>query len=781
LSGFEEYIGNQLMKCIGFCHDTAGWPPAGTPGYCDYNEYNPPSNDGGWYWPTNEASPDYFHLNGVGRAKSPYIAVYQIGEHEYKWEYRYPCGYRSNGANYYDSAFVGIRFDVRYPDFKYYNKPKFDNYKEYIQSRLSIPLVGPSKYKVKFFVSKSIHSIPSIKKLGAYFSDTAVYNHPNFAYKYNHNLSLTNFPDPLNYISNPQICSDFRLDQTADEDGYDGWQEISGTLIVPAGKTYNYITIGNFQNDIDLYYDLDSYISGGKKIGQAYYFIDSVSIYPIDSTACECVDMMVPIEINKQYPGNDSTQCCYQYKIIIPDESARWTYKLCYIHKFQIRKGEDVLVEETANEGENFDGRNFDGSFCVEKFNTSNNEFTIIFFTRDENGEYIPLERCTKVMKLNCVCDCSNFSDYPHPKNKATLELIKVDSSASGRCCWDIVLKNPFTNDSSSCEYDLSGQYIIINSNNLTTNNLSMHNYDFTSPTIPFQDNNNYLKYWSLPTPFILKPGEEIILGSVCSYGIPPESYQNQTINFILSNYSDSYSGCDTVAKKILACDTTLLCCDNWEIRYDSLTSYTGPFYLPEGYCGAYLHLYYLNSIDYCNLLDTFNISLTTSNNIISQEFDLVPASLSSGELINISPFLIFNDSIRACVKIINKRTLDTCERCTTIYCGYMPILPNEMEQSGGELFKNSIGDLPGDLNIIKIVPHPIDNNFEIHLISRNKESSKIKIFDLMGIEVYSIDYDLIEGFNKISVNNFDLGNGTYILTITTDDKIKSSKIQIMR
>ncbi|HRP01695.1 MAG TPA: T9SS type A sorting domain-containing protein [Candidatus Kapabacteria bacterium] len=526
---------------------------------------------------------------------------------------------------------------------------------------------------------------------------------------------------------------------------------------MPAGKTYNYITIGNFQNDIDLYFDLEDIQYYGRSTGQAYYFIDSVSVYPIDATECECVSMLVPIEINKYVPSNDSTQCCYEYKIIIPDSSAKWTYSLCNVHKIQIRKGEEILVEEIAAESEDFAGMNFYGSFCVEKFNTSNNEFTIVFFTRNSNGDYIPLERCTKVMKLNCVCDCSNFSDYPHPKNKATLELIKVDSSASGRCCWDIVLKNPFTNDSTSCEYDLSGQFLFVNSN------LLLNDYDFSAP-------------------FIIKPGEEIILGSVCSNGIPPEQYQNQTINFILSTDSLSSSGCDTVAKKVLACDTTLLCCDNWKIRLDTLKHFIDDHLHPQWrYCGTYLYLYYFNTVDYCNLNDTFNVSLTSSNNIVSQEFDLVPATLSSGEIINISPYMIFEDSLRACVKIINKRTLDTCERCTTVYCLPNIILPDNMEQGGGELLKNSIGDLPEELNIIKIAPHPIEDNFEIQLLSNKKELSQIKIFDLMGIEVYSIDYYLIEGFNKISVNNLDLSNGTYLLTITTDNKIKSSKIQIMR
>ncbi|HRP01693.1 MAG TPA: hypothetical protein PLE30_03495 [Candidatus Kapabacteria bacterium] len=171
------YKKNQLMKCIGFCKSSDidfGWPPTSPSMGCDDNDANSPSYDGGWYWATNEASPDYFHLNGVGVAKSPYISAYKIDKHTYKWENRYPYGYRMYGPNYFDSAFVGIRFDVRYPDFRNYHNPKFTNYKEYIQSRLSIPLVGPSKYHVKFFVSKSKHSIPSIKKLGAYFSDTAI-------------------------------------------------------------------------------------------------------------------------------------------------------------------------------------------------------------------------------------------------------------------------------------------------------------------------------------------------------------------------------------------------------------------------------------------------------------------------------------------------------------------------------------------------------------------------------------------------------------------------------
>ncbi|HRP01694.1 MAG TPA: hypothetical protein PLE30_03500 [Candidatus Kapabacteria bacterium] len=32
------------------------------------------------------------------------------------------------------------------------------------------------------------------------------------------NISFTNYPNKLEFVTNPQICSDFRLDQTADED-----------------------------------------------------------------------------------------------------------------------------------------------------------------------------------------------------------------------------------------------------------------------------------------------------------------------------------------------------------------------------------------------------------------------------------------------------------------------------------------------------------------------------------------------------------------------------------
>ncbi|HRP03224.1 MAG TPA: T9SS type A sorting domain-containing protein, partial [Candidatus Kapabacteria bacterium] len=773
ISGAKSYTQNALMKCIGFClkNDLFDWPPFWNTMQCDYHMIHDTINEGGWYWPTDEASPDYFHRLGFRTAQVPYVETYNLSE--YHRENRWPYGYIN--SNSIDSAFIGLRIYVNKPDKVKGNIPKFTNYKEYIQSRLNSPLVGPSKFEVKFYVSKSRYSLPSLMKIGAYFSTNAICNPTRFAEKYNINLSLTNPPDDLQFITNPQVCSNFRLDQTADEYGFGGWQEISGTLIVPDGVIYNYITIGNFQSDQDLYEDLDTNIYGNKKYGVAYYFVDEVSITPMVSNVCRCESSLMPIEINKHFPENDPTQCCYEYKIIIPDSSAKWTYALCNIHKIQIRKGEEILVEEIAAEGEDFAGIHFDGTFCVEKFNTYNNDFTIVFYKRDSNGEYIPLERCSKTIKLNCVCNCINFHEYPRLEDRLSLDFIKVDSSASGRCCWDIVFSNPGSNDSAACEYDLSGLYLLVKSNR------SQGYYEFSSTNIPFTQG-AWLQKWTFPDPFIIKPGETVQLGQVCANGIPPESYQNQVFNFILSNDTTTTWGCDTICKKTLACDTTLLCCENWEIRYDSVSVYTGPRVLSDDYCGTYIHLYYLNSIAYCNLLDTFHIALSTSNNIISQEFDLVPATLSSGELINISPFLIFNDSIRACVKIINKRTLDTCERCTTIYCGYMlPILPNEMEQGGGELFKNSIGDLPEDLNIIKIVPHPIESNFEVHLISRNKESSKIKIFDLMGIEVYSIDYDIVEGFNKISVNNFDLANGTYILTITTDDKIKSSKIQIMR
>ena len=136
LTGADSYPNNQLMKCIGFCDHINVWTPL------DGGCHNSSFFGGGWYWVSKHASPDYFHIAGIGDAKSPNINVTFI---PYEFQKRYPYGYTPTEKN--DSAFIGIRIWAADSTWTYGldNYPNYNSYKEYVQSKLNTPLTGPAE------------------------------------------------------------------------------------------------------------------------------------------------------------------------------------------------------------------------------------------------------------------------------------------------------------------------------------------------------------------------------------------------------------------------------------------------------------------------------------------------------------------------------------------------------------------------------------------------------------------------------------------------------------
>jgi hypothetical protein len=446
ITGALWYPNNQLMKCIGDCQNINKWPPIGFSSYCDEE----PSllYSGGWYWATKNGSVDYFHLKGVGDAKSPLVGPMGGGE------MRYPYGYPSPDG--LDSAFVGIRLRVRLNPS---HKGTYFTDKEYLQSKLKEPMIGPDLYEVKFYVSRTRLVTTSITQMCALFSDTAIVNpfENNTKMQWGKNLAYKT-QQPTEYVTSAQICSDFPLDQSADVNGYGGWQEIKGYLQVPQGVTYNYITIGNFQDDYALTVDM----YGGNlppvidhQFGyEIYYFVDELSIKKkVDSNEvydCTCKSINYEFDIEKQAAPTDSTKCCYDFKLRIPSKVVASYF--CDVRRFKILQGTTVIYDSIAPYPYNyFNGYHVNGSFCIDDFPVENNKFTIQLFTDTDS---LMLE-CTKDFTLNCFCVCSDMSEMFNLPGGPKLHIQKVDSSASGRCCWDIMLTNS-ASDSSACKFDLS-------------------------------------------------------------------------------------------------------------------------------------------------------------------------------------------------------------------------------------------------------------------------------------------------------------------------------------
>lgn len=127
------------------------------------------------------------------------------------------------------------------------------NQREYIQVEMSSPMTEGNEYIVEFYVSLADFIEFSVNNVGAYLSTDPVYS----------------FDDgPLDFEAQIQF--------NAFIDDVENWIRIADTIVADAN--YNYITIGNFNDDQNTSTQVNE--GGGTCVGcyGAYYFIDDVSV-----------------------------------------------------------------------------------------------------------------------------------------------------------------------------------------------------------------------------------------------------------------------------------------------------------------------------------------------------------------------------------------------------------------------------------------------------------------------------------------------------------------------
>jgi len=129
------------------------------------------------------------------------------------------------------------------------------DYREYLQGLLFDTLVNSICYKTTFFVNNTSYAKYAVNNFGIYFSTD----------------TFTTVWEPAPYI--PQVLG-FNNEIINDTLN---WVEISGIYIANGGERY--ITIGNFFDDANT----DTLNTGNGWYLGAYYYIDDVSVIPIDS------------------------------------------------------------------------------------------------------------------------------------------------------------------------------------------------------------------------------------------------------------------------------------------------------------------------------------------------------------------------------------------------------------------------------------------------------------------------------------------------------------------
>ncbi len=259
--------------------------------------YAPP-----WYPPT-AGSPDYF--NQCNNSSSTFGANASV-----------PAN--SNGYQYARTGVAYAGFSPSIPDIEY---------REYIQAPLLSPLIVGKMYCVEFYVSLADSIKYAITEIGAYFS----------------NGPIINMGIASNLPYNPQVRSPvgvFLSDKN-------NWMKISGSFIANGGE--NYITIGNFKNDINTD-TLSTNIWSANGETQSYYYIDDISVI----YECDTVSNVINIA-NIFTPNGDNNND----QFVIQDKSHQ--IKLITIYD---RWG--IKVFETNNINEPWDGRTTSGIPCTE-------------------------------------------------------------------------------------------------------------------------------------------------------------------------------------------------------------------------------------------------------------------------------------------------------------------------------------------------------------------------------------------------------------------------------
>lgn len=130
------------------------------------------------------------------------------------------------------------------------------NQREYIQTPLASATIPGLYYKVEFYLSLADNTEKSTNSIGIYFSTSAV---------------TSGNDQPLFYT--PQISTSSFISDTS------SWILVSDTF--QATAAFNYLTIGNFNDDSNTTTLLNPGGGTGAGCYGVYYFIDDVSVTPL--------------------------------------------------------------------------------------------------------------------------------------------------------------------------------------------------------------------------------------------------------------------------------------------------------------------------------------------------------------------------------------------------------------------------------------------------------------------------------------------------------------------
>jgi hypothetical protein len=187
------------------------------------------------------------------------------------------------------------------------------NQREYIQTQLTNPLTPGNLYTLSFYVSLANNTEKYTDKIGAYLSDSPI---------------ISGNDQPLIYI--PQVSSTTFISDTLN------WVLVSGTF--QAVSAINFLTIGNFNYDVNTSTGLNQ--GGGSAPGTygAYYYIDDVSLTSINTNINynsnnDFISVFpIPVSNNLNITVNNNDI----YEVFIYDIFSREIYNSTFTGKIEI-------------------------------------------------------------------------------------------------------------------------------------------------------------------------------------------------------------------------------------------------------------------------------------------------------------------------------------------------------------------------------------------------------------------------------------------------------------
>lgn len=276
--------------------------------------------------------------------------------------------------------------------------------REYIQVRLSSPLITGEKYHVEFYTSLGDKSAYTVSEIGAFLSVDRI--------------GLTN--------SGNFECCDPQVVNTSLITDRENWVKVSGCIIADGGESY--ITIGNFQNDTEC--QIIEVPGSFEALREAYYYVDDVAVVHLkadlgpDQTICagDSFDMDVFLDastsdIKVNYLWQDgSTLSTYTasevgiYSVEVSVDGCAVTDSIEFFHhplkSIDLGPYEEICLGDTIR----LDATNPNASYVWQDGSTNN------YYDAVKQGQYwvevsdqCGPEKAYKDIGVSSVCDCELY------------------------------------------------------------------------------------------------------------------------------------------------------------------------------------------------------------------------------------------------------------------------------------------------------------------------------------------------------------------------------------